>query len=43
MESTVGDSKKSRFIKKQEPSELLWILGIKAPLNKNPLLGLLLI
>ena len=32
-------SKKSRFIKNQEAKELLSNLGIKAPLNKVPILG----
>ena len=32
-------SKKSRFIKKQEASEILSHLGIKTPLSKIPLLG----
>ena len=32
-------SKKSKFIKKQEPSGLLSKLGIKTPLSKIPLLG----
>ena len=35
-------TKKSRFIKEQEASELLSSLGIKAPLNKIPLLGYIL-
>ena len=35
-------TKKSRFIKEQETSELLSSLGIKAPLNKIPLLGYIL-
>ena len=38
----VGDSKKSKFIKEQEASELLSSLGIKTPLSKIPLLGPLL-
>ena len=38
----VCDSKKSRFIKQQEVRGLLSNLGIKAPLNKIPLLGPLL-
>ena len=33
------DSKKLRFIKEQEASGLLSSLGIKAPLNKIPLVG----
>ena len=40
--STVCDSKKSKFIKQQEGCELLSSLGIKTPLSKIPLLGLLL-
>ena len=32
-------SKKSRFNKKQETSEILSDLGVKTPLNKIPLLG----
>ena len=32
------DSKKSKFVKEQEASRLLCSLGIKAPLNKIPLL-----
>ena len=31
--------KKSRFIKKQEASEILGNLGLKTPLNKISLLG----
>ena len=38
----VYDSKKSKFIKKQEASGLLSSLGIKAPLSKIPLVGPLL-
>ena len=38
----VCDSKKSKFIKEHEASGLLSSLGIKTPLNKTPLLGLLL-
>ena len=38
----VCDSKKSKFIKKQEASGLLSSLGIKAPLSKIPLVGPLL-
>ena len=34
----VWDSKKSKFIKQLEASGLLSSLGIKAPLNKIPLL-----
>ena len=35
----ICDSKKSRFIKKQEPKGLLSKLDIKTPLSKVPLLG----
>ena len=35
---TVCSTEKSRFIKEQEASELLSILGIKTPLSKIPLL-----
>ena len=38
----ICDSKKSRFIKKQEAEGLLSNLGIKTPLSKIPLLGDLL-
>ena len=38
----VYDSKKSKFIKEQEASELLSSLGIKIPLSKTPLVGRLL-
>ena len=38
----VYDSKKSKFIKEQEASGLLSSLGIKSPLKKIHLLGLLL-
>ena len=38
----VCNSKKSKFIKEQEASELLSSLGIKTPLNKICLLGPLL-
>ena len=38
----VCDGRKLRFIKEQEASGLLSSLGIKAPLNKIPLLGPLL-
>ena len=38
----VCDSKKAKFIKKQEASGLLSSLGIKIPLNKTPLSGSLL-
>ena len=38
----VCNSKKLKFIKEQEASALLSSLGIKAPLIKIPLLGLLL-
>ena len=33
------DSKKSRFIKKQEAKGLLSNLGLKTPLSKIPILG----
>ena len=39
---TVCDSKKSKFIKEQECSGLLSSLGIKTPLSKVLLVGLLL-
>ena len=35
----ICNSKKSKFIKKQEASGLLSKLGIKTPLSKIPLLG----
>ena len=35
----ICDSKKSKFIKKQEAKELLSNLGIRTPLSKTPLLG----
>ena len=35
----IWDSKKSRFIKKQEANEILSNLGLKTPLSKIPLLG----
>ena len=35
----ICDSKKSRFIKKQEAKALLSNLGIRTPLNKVPILG----
>ena len=38
----VSDSKKSKFIKEQKASRLLNSLGIKTPLSKIPLVGLLL-
>ena len=38
----VCDNKKSKFIKQQEASELLSSLGIKTPVGKIPLVGLLL-
>ena len=40
---TECDSKKSKFIKKQETSGLLCRLGIKAPLSKIPLVGSLVL
>ena len=36
-ECVVCDSKKSKFIKEQEPSGLLSSLGIKTPSSKIPL------
>ena len=36
---TICGSKKSKFIKKKEPSEILSNLGLKAPLSNTPLLG----
>ena len=39
----VCDSKRSKFVKKQEASGLLVSLRIKTPLNKILLLGLLLL
>ena len=38
-QSAICDSKKSRFIKKQEANEILSNLGLKKPLSKIPLLG----
>ena len=38
----VCDSKKSRFMKEQEASELIKSFGIKTPRNNIPLLGILL-
>ena len=38
----MSDSKKLKFIKKQEISGLLSSLGIKIPLSKVPLVGPLL-
>ena len=35
----ICDSKKPRFIKKQEAKGLLSHLGLKTPLNKIPILG----
>ena len=35
----ICDSKKSKFIKKQEAKGLLSNLGIRTPLNKVPTLG----
>ena len=37
----ICNSKKSRFIKEHQTSELLSNLGIKTPLNKVPLLNIL--
>ena len=39
----VCDSKKSKFIRKQDSSGLLSSLGIKAPLSKTSLVGPLLL
>ena len=39
---TICGSKKSRFIKEQQAKGLLSNLGIKTPLNKVPLLNILL-
>ena len=41
-ECAVCDSKKSKFVKQHEASELLSSLGIKTPLSKIPLVGPLL-
>ena len=38
-QKSVGDSKKSKFIKQQEASGLLSSLGTKTPLSKIPLVG----
>ena len=38
----ICDSKKSKFFKQQESSGLVSSLGIKTPLSKIPLVGLLL-
>ena len=38
-ECAICGSKKSKFIKEQQAKGLLSNLGIKAPLNKIPLLG----
>ena len=38
-ESAVCSSKKSRFIKEQEPRGILNIFGLKIPLSKIPLFG----
>ena len=35
----ICDSKKSKFIKKQEAKGLLSNLGIRTPLNKVPIIG----
>ena len=42
MKSAVCDSEKSKFVKQQEAIGLLSSLGIKTPLSKIPLEGLLL-
>ena len=39
LKCAICGSKKSTFIKKQEAKGLLSSLGIKAPLNKIPILG----
>ena len=39
--STICNSKKSRFIKEQQAKGLVSNLGIKTPLNKVPLLNIL--
>ena len=39
----MGDSKKLKFIKEQEASELLSRLGIKIPLSKISLVGPILL
>ena len=39
MTHIICESKKSRFVKKQEAKGLLSSLGLKTPLNKIPLLG----
>ena len=36
---TICDSKKSKFVKEQQPKRLLSNLGIRTPLNKISLLG----
>ena len=36
---TICGSKKSKFIKEQEPKGLLSNLGLRTPLNKIPVLG----
>ena len=41
LKCVVCDSKKSKFIKKQEAGGLLSSLAIKTPLSKIPLVGLL--
>ena len=38
----IWGSKKSRFIKKQEPSGLFNSLGLRTPLSKIPLFGIFL-
>ena len=43
LKSAVSDSKKSKFIKKQEDSGLLNTLGIKTPWSEIPVVGPLLI
>ena len=39
LKCAICGSKKSRFIKNQEPKGLLSKLGIKTPLSKMPILG----
>ena len=39
LKCAIGDSKKSKLIKKQEASGLLSAFGIKTPLSKIPLVG----
>ena len=39
LKCAIWGSKKSRFIKKQEPIRILHNLDLKTPLSKTPLLG----